>query len=196
LIAGLVFYVVLAAFWFTPAPIAIAEEGKATDEASFEFIGAKKCGMCHKSEKKGAQLAKWQESKHSKAYETLASDAAKAIAAEKELATPAQEAPECLKCHVTAFSVMANIADQKITLEEGVSCESCHGPGSAYSKMKVMKAITAGTQDAGEVGLTTPTAETCTGCHNEESPTFKGEFKFEEMAAKIAHPYPEESESE
>jgi hypothetical protein len=46
------------------------------------------------------------------------------------------------------------------------------------------------------LGLVTPTAETCTGCHNDESPTFKGEFKFEEMVAKIAHPYPEASESE
>jgi hypothetical protein len=35
-----------------------------------------------------------------------------------------------------------------------------------------------------------PTAETCHGCHNEESPTFK-DFNFEERVAQIAHPYPE-----
>ena len=38
-------------------------------------------------------------------------------------------------------------------------------------------------------GLVIPTAETCTACHNEESPTYKG-FEFEEMLAKVAHPNP------
>jgi hypothetical protein len=191
--AGLVIYVILAAFWFTPAPTAIAEEKAAAekaDEDTFGYIGVKKCGMCHKSEAKGDQLGKWEEGPHAKAYESLASDEAKAIATERKLAKPAQESPECLKCHVTAFAVMANLENEKITLEEGVSCESCHGPASAYSKMSVMKAITAGTQDPKEVGLLHPTAEVCTGCHNEESPTFKG-FKFEDMVAKVAHPYPE-----
>ena len=37
-----------------------------------------------------------------------------------------------------------------------------------------------------------PTAETCTVCHNDKSPTFK-EFDFEKMAAKIAHANPEKA---
>lgn len=194
---GLVLYVVLAAFWFTPAPL-VAQEGKAPAAAAAaapaaakcEYIGVKKCSMCHKTEAKGNQFAKWEASSHAKAYATLQGDKAKAVAAEKKLAKPANESPECLKCHVTAFPVMASLATTKVTLEEGVSCESCHGPGSEYAKMAVMKAITAGTQDLKAVGFAKPTAATCTKCHNSESPFYKGEFKFDEMAAKIAHPYP------
>jgi hypothetical protein len=192
---GLAAYVLLAAVWFTPAPVAVAEEGKAPAAAAakpaakFDLIGAKKCGMCHKAEPKGNQMGKWEASAHAKAFEVLKSDQAKAVAATKKLAKAPHEAPECLKCHVTAFPVMASLATAKITLEEGVSCESCHGPGSEYSKMATMKAITAGTQDAKAVGLQKIEAAVCQKCHNEESPTFKG-FKYEEMVAKIAHPYP------
>jgi hypothetical protein len=53
-----------------------------------------------------------------------------------------------------------------------------------------MKAIFAGEVDPASVGLLAVTEESCTGCHNEKSPGFKG-FNFEEMSAKIAHPYPE-----
>ena len=39
-----------------------------------------------------------------------------------------------------------------------------------------------------ENGLIIPSGEAaCTGCHNSESPSFKG-FKYDEMWAKIKHP--------
>ena len=38
------------------------------------------------------------------------------------------------------------------------------------------------------------TADSCTGCHNEESPTFKG-FDFEQRWAEIAHPVPIKEEA-
>jgi nitrate/TMAO reductase-like tetraheme cytochrome c subunit len=178
-IGFLILFMVLAAFWFTPA--------QAADK--FDYVGAKKCAMCHRNVAKGGQFQQWEKSPHAKAYATLLGDKAKAIAAERKLAKPANESPECLKCHVTAFPVMANLATAKITLEEGVSCESCHGPGSAYSPISVMKDVTAGTKEPKSVGLTLPDAAVCQRCHNKESPTFDG-FKFEEMAAKIAHPDP------
>jgi hypothetical protein len=118
----------------------------------------------------------------------LASEAALAIAKEKKIADP-QKAPECLKCHVTAFPVMADLANQKITLEEGISCESCHGPGSGYDNKKAKDALAAGTATAASIGLLEANEKTCLGCHNQESPTFK-EFKYEEAVKKIAHPIP------
>jgi hypothetical protein len=203
LILGLIGYALfglLTAFWFIPpvhggsdgAPAKTASASGKPDPATaakFDFIGLKKCVFCHRSEEKGAQMQQWQKTSHAKAYATLAGEKAKAIAAAKKLPKPPQESPECLKCHVTAFPVMANLATAKITLEEGVSCESCHGPGSEYSKMSNMKAIAAGTKDAKALGLIYPTAAVCQKCHNQESPTYK-EFKFEEMVAKITHPDP------
>ena len=41
-------------------------------------------------------------------------------------------------------------------------------------------------------GLVIPNAATCTGCHNSDSPSFKG-FDFAEYSAKIAHPNPKKS---
>ena len=71
------------------------------------------------------------------------------------------------------------------SVEEGVGCEACHGPGSLYKSRKIMKDKEASMK----VGLIIPDEKTCIKCHNEESPTFK-EFKYAEMLEKVAHPYP------
>lgn len=160
--------------------------GMATD---FEFVGVKKCKLCHRAEKSGAQYKVWEDSQHAKAYETLGTEAAKKVAAEQDIDDP-QSAPACLKCHVTAFPVMDDLENARITLEEGVSCETCHGAGSEYWKKKTMEQVFSGEIEASSVGLITPDKETCVRCHNDESPTFKG-FEFEEAWAQIAHPYPE-----
>lgn len=155
---------------------------------NFKYVGVKKCKICHSSKKHGAQYKIWQNAAHAKAYETLASAKAKKIAKEKGIADP-QKAPECLKCHVTAYNEPASKKASTLTMEEGVSCEACHGPGSAYKKMGVMKKIYAGKVDAAKYGLVIPDEKTCKKCHNPESPTFKG-FNFAEMSKKIAHPVP------
>ncbi len=157
--------------------------------AGHELVGAPKCKTCHKA-KTGDQWAKWEGSKHAGAFATLASDAAKKIAAEKGIAD-AQKDEACLKCHVTqAFlgrDVVIN-AKGKYVDAEGVGCEACHGPGSDYKSKKVMKdhdaAVAAGL-------VMEKKAEFCTKCHNEESPTFTA-FDFEKMWAEVAHPVPEE----
>lgn len=146
-------------------------------EKKFEYVGLKKCKICHKSEKSGNQWGIWESSKHSKAFESLASDDAKKIAKEKGIDDP-QKAEECLSCH--------NGADG----EENVGCEDCHGPGSEYKSMSVMKKIASGEYKPEDYGLVRSTEETCKKCHNEESPTYK-EFKFDEFYKQIAHPVPE-----
>lgn len=149
------------------------------------YVGADKCKMCHNSEAKGAQYTKWTQARHSKAYATLASEEAKKIAAEKGIADP-QKAGECLKCHVTGHGMPAEKLTDKYKVEDGVGCESCHGPGSDYWKMSVMK----DQAQSMAAGLVLPDEKTCIKCHNSESPTFKG-FNFEEALAKIAHPNPQ-----
>ena len=71
-------------------------------EPEHAYIGADKCKLCHNSSKKGAQYDKWKDGPHARAYETLGSDEAKKIAAEKGISNP-QEADECLSCHVTGW---------------------------------------------------------------------------------------------
>ena len=136
----------------------------------FKYVGAAKCKMCHNKPDKGAQYAKWESSPHAKAMESLkGADATN---------------PKCLKCHSTAASVDKSLL-AGIKVEEGVSCESCHGPGSIYKSAAIMK----NQKMALTKGLIMPDESVCIKCHNSESPNFKG-FNFDEYVAKIAHDDP------
>jgi len=160
----------------------------------FTYVGAATCKMCHNKEAAGQQYTKWMDTKHAKAFEVLASDEAKTEAAKRGI-EDAQKSPDCLKCHVTAFPVLDALADLKLTLEEGVSCESCHGPGSGYKSKKVKDGIMAGEVDPAGVGLTVnPAKEVCLGCHTKEGNAFYKEFNYDEMVKKIAHPVPKSGE--
>jgi hypothetical protein len=156
-----------------------------------KYVGAKKCKMCHMSKKRGDQWGIWEDSKHSKAYETLANEHSKKVAKEEGISGDPQKADQCLKCHVTAHGVAASKKESSFSMEEGVGCEACHGPGSEYKGMKVMKDLAAGKVEPKTVGFIPGKKETCLGCHNEESPTYKP-FKYEEDYKKIAHPTPED----
>ena len=153
-------------------------------ETEHDFVGAKKCSMCHKSPAQGEQYSKWQTSGHAKAFEVLGTDAAKA-AASKAGVPDAQKSGKCLKCHSTAYGNMEAQMTQNIPVEEGISCESCHGAGKDYMKMSVMKDLRA----AAAAGLKLPDEKTCVTCHNAESPTFKP-FSYAERVETIKHSIP------
>ncbi len=160
----------------------------AVNAGDAKYIGAAKCKTCHKKELIGDQYTAWQKGPHAKAYQTLKSDAAQKIAAEKGISGPANEAAECLRCHVTAYGKPASaFAAAPIKNEEGVSCESCHGPGSDYRKKNVMAnhaaAVAAGMWEPGK------NAEVCAACHNPESPTHEA-FDHAARVKEIAHPIP------
>ncbi|WP_372773818.1 multiheme c-type cytochrome [Mangrovibacterium sp.] len=136
----------------------------------FKYIGAAKCKICHNKPTTGEQFNKWTAGPHAKAMESLKG-------AEKEN-------QKCLKCHSTAASVDKSLV-ATITVEEGVSCESCHGPGSIYKSAGIMK----NQKLALTKGMIMPTEMVCKKCHNEESPHYKG-FNFAEYSKRIAHPDP------
>jgi hypothetical protein len=150
---------------------------------TFKYIGAEKCKMCHNKPASGDQYGKWLKDPHSKAMKSLSSQAALDYAKKNGIADPAKDA-KCLKCHSTFDKAAANLR-AGITQQEGVSCESCHGPGSNYKSPTVMKDM----KLAMGSGLIMPDKNVCLGCHNKENPFFK-EFDFEAAKAKIAHPDP------
>jgi len=118
-----------------------------------DYISAAKCKMCHK-----VSYASWEASAHAKAFDKL---------------KPEEAAdPECLKCHATG---------NKAELP-GVQCESCHGPGSDYKSMKVMKDHDASVA----AGMIVPTEATCKGCH-ENAPHDVSAFDFASAKATGVH---------
>ena len=148
----------------------------------FTYIGAGKCKICHKSEKKGKQFPIWEGSKHSKSFAALKSEKAKEVAQEQGVENPL-ESPKCLKCHSPLFEKAPELK------EEGVTCEVCHGPGSAYKKLSIMKSREESVKNGLIVyGSSEATKKQCLTCH--ESAKEKT-FNFEASWEKIKHPVPE-----
>jgi hypothetical protein len=148
-----------------------------------KYIGAEKCKLCHNKPDAGDQYGKWLKDPHSQAIKTLSSQQSLDYAKKNGIANPAKEA-KCLKCHSTFDRVAANLRGG-ILATEGVSCESCHGPGSTYKSPTIMKNVAL----AKTVGLIVPDKALCLQCHNKDNPFFK-EFVYETYLAKIAHPNP------
>lgn len=149
----------------------------------FTYVWAEQCKVCHKTEKQGMQHPIWVESGHSKSFTALTSEKAIASAKEKELVPLPPENPECLKCHAP----LSNKAPE--LRQEGVTCEVCHGPGSEYKKISVMK----NREEAVKNGLivyesTDAIKAQCLKCHEN---AHEKEFNFAAAWDKIKHPIPE-----
>jgi hypothetical protein len=162
-----------------------------------KLISVNRCVMCHKKDSTGNQHAKWSAMGHAKAYETLGTDEAKAVAAKLGIDDP-QQSGQCLKCHSTAYWFSETRQTEVVALENGVSCQSCHGPGADYRKKSVMESL----EDSIANGMVYPAKEkSCTLCHNDTGPTWDPErytlpsgekvgFDVEQAYQKIKHENP------
>jgi ssDNA-binding Zn-finger/Zn-ribbon topoisomerase 1 len=188
--------VIAAAVVLAMMPAAFAQ-----DQTGATYMGVNTCKVCHNKAETGAQYTKWKSMKHSSAFEVLKSDKALEVAKKAGLTTPPSESPECLQCHVTAYDVATKAVPAKISMEDGVQCEACHGPASLHvadgKKLKLNK-------DSGvdiAAHITVPKADVCVKCHNDKNPTWNPEryttkdgkkvgFDFEQASKIIAHPDP------
>lgn len=172
-------------------PLALADE-------EYSYVGNKTCKKCH------IKLYKsWEKTRMGKAFEILKPGNSKE-AKEKFGIDPGKDFTKdekCLKCHTTGFGkpggyTIPDPDDKKAVRTakkfEGVGCEMCHGPGSAYSK--VFKEIQKSkrkykVEELYAVGLRKIDEDGCLTCHNEESPTInKGdEFDYEDRKDKGTH---------
>lgn len=163
------------------------------------YVGVKSCKMCHKKPEEGEQFDKWLAGPHAKAFERLATPEAKEVAAKLGIADP-QQSGACLKCHSTAYNFSETLQVADLPVEDGVSCESCHGPGANYKKKEIMK----DRDQAIAGGMIYPALEkSCTKCHNDQNPTWdpnrytlkdgsKAGFDPEQAYEKIKHERPAE----
>jgi Zn finger protein HypA/HybF involved in hydrogenase expression len=138
------------------------------------YVGSAKCKGCHSPEMRGQQYPIWEKSAHSRSFATLGT----ADAASLGVKDPAND-PQCLKCHAPLAG------DLKA---EGVSCEVCHGPASAYKSMNVMRVK----EDAIKAGLASYANDEavkakCLTCHQD---AHGKSFDFAAQWAKIKHAIP------
>ena len=151
----------------------------AADVEGATYVSNSKCKTCHLTEYKS-----WQLTPHAKALEVLkTADAAKVAEMAGRLGVKvegaAAESPECLKCHVAGHGLAGGYpgADStKTAALSGVTCESCHGPGSKH---------VAAAREVKKTFINGKVSENfCRGCH---TPTMSPKFDFAEYAKKGLH---------
>ncbi len=138
-----------------------AETEIVPDEADRYYVGKDRCLSCHRDLGTGKAPRNWHESQHALAYLTLAKEESKAISKLSGIDTDPFSSPVCLKCHTTASDSEDWERDEAFRFEDGIQCESCHGPGSEYAE----KGIMADRNRAIRSGLILPDRDTCVVCH-------------------------------
>ena len=165
-----IIHLVISLFFLIIILISQPAEVLAGAPMRFDYVGVELCKLCHKKKELGNQFDVWTNTHHSKAFYTLGTPEAKEIAANLGINDP-QQSGKCLRCHSTCHAFTEKEVATDLRLEDGVQCESCHGPGEEYMYAEVMENL----EDAKDMGLIMPTEKTCRKCHNPESPTWDPE---------------------
>jgi hypothetical protein len=113
---------------------------RAQEKEPVKYIGPGSCAAtsCHGSVKSIAgsrilqnEYSTWiLQDKHSRAYQALTGDVGERLARILKLGAKAEESPKCLACH--ALYTTPEQRGRAFEISEGVSCENCHGPASAW----------------------------------------------------------------
>jgi Cytochrome c554 and c-prime len=130
---ALVFSGVLLAFAMAGTPAT-----KTTEPVKYIGPGSCSATSCHGSVKPVAdsrilqnEYSTWiLQDKHSHAYQALTGDIGERMARILKLGAKAEESPKCLACH--ALYTTPEQRGRPFEMSDGVSCESCHGPASAW----------------------------------------------------------------
>lgn len=126
-------------------PVPVPPAATAPQDAS-AFVGAEACRDCH-----AAYNQAWSTTKHARAL--------------NQLTRADRTSGRCIRCHVTDTAEM--MAAQKDNPKfPDVQCEACHGAGRPH-----VEAARAG--NAADARTRPISEETCTRCHNTESPHYK-----------------------
>jgi hypothetical protein len=141
-----------------------------------KYIGPGSCAAtsCHGSVKPVAESRILQteyttwilKDKHSRGYQALTGDVGERMARILKLGTKAEAAPKCLACH--ALYTTPEQRGRAFEISEGVGCENCHGPASAWLGPHTTrdwpheKSVAAGMHDTRSVIHRT---EKCLECH-------------------------------
>ncbi len=127
----------LATFFIFPWPL---HSGSTAAGQPIKYIGAGSCAAtnCHGSVRPVAgsrllqnEYSTWiLQDKHSRAYQALTGEVAERMVGILKLSSKAEDSPKCLVCH--ALYCTPEQRARAFEISDGVSCENCHGPASAW----------------------------------------------------------------
>lgn len=146
------------------------------DESKYSYVGTGSCSSsnCHGSvnPRKATNVLQneyytWSKyDRHAKAYAILLEADAKKIAHNLGTSSPEKD-PLCLRCHAT-YVADEKMKGEKYRIEDGVTCESCHGAGSGWLSSHAIsgathkKNVENGLKDLDSLSAR---AGTCLECH-------------------------------
>ena len=123
------------------------------------YAGAQACLGCHP-----AQHAQWETTPHARAWATLVADDHAAD-------------PSCISCHATGVGAAGGPSTPaEVAGLRDVQCEACHGAAAAH---------VAAPTEAAHRPQRTPTAQTCTACHDGERDM--GRFDLPSYLPRVSH---------
>lgn len=168
----------------------------ANGNTTYEGVASCAGSTCHgRAEGNGAvvrqdEIATWQEPSspsgaHSRAYAVLAGKRGQQIASSLGLGK-ATQAPACLGCHATYIPTTQR--GDRFRTDDGVGCESCHGPSGEWLAAHYARPATHASNVAkGLTPLENPQARAnvCLDCHYGSTKT--GQFVSHSMMA-AGHP--------
>jgi mono/diheme cytochrome c family protein len=166
-------------------------EKRVAHESGLEYVGAQKCGECHKK-----AYVKWSTTKHAQAYESLIKGRPDYeghwVARNHDM--------ECLACHVTGWDPREVIpfdtgfvSLQKTPHLKGQQCENCHGPGSEHTKQEEIFKKSRKANDPllikarQKVHLDEAMVQKETGCYKCHDGDNSPKFKFADYYKQISH---------
>lgn len=119
---------IIAAGWLALTLSAAAQAPPVTGGDAFDrakVLGAEACAKCHKSE-----VATWRQTPHQQTIDTLhRKPEAKAIVERLGLRSVKRN-DVCVQCHYTR-----KLVRERVRIDSGVSCESCHGPSQDWLEL-------------------------------------------------------------
>ncbi len=159
-----------------PSPANVGPAFATSNPPTFEYVGTKKCRMCH-----GRQYESWRELAKGHSWDALRPGVSPewkskaGLEVNKDYTTD----PQCLSCHSVGYGKPGGYAipdpgDRKsvrrAAAREGVGCEACHGPGSGF--VQIMEEVyrtgrTYKPEELRAAGRHSVGADVCITCHNE-----------------------------
>lgn len=169
----------------------VESEKPAAHPSGGEYVGAAKCGECHKK-----AYNMWKTTGHSRAYESLKTGRK----GEEATWISRIHDAECLACHVTGWNPRdvypyktGYVSESQSPLLMGQQCENCHGPGSQHVDAELAFKSKRGNQEevlkwrkAAHLDQKVAKDKLCHECHD---PDNSPKFNFEEYWKKVAHPW-------
>lgn len=167
--------------------------------AEADYVGHGVCKLCHNKTAYGTQWDIWNASPHARAFETLLEPRSLEIAKGKGIDVAPSEAPECLRCHATAYDRATRNVPDVLAIMDGVQCEACHGAGAQHVPDGRRHWLGRDESVDFTAHIVRPNERTCVQCHRRQSPTWdptrytlpEGRttgFDFQQAFEKIAHP--------